>query len=588
MMGPSDLASRRGIPPGTPRDGGSRGPKRPRVPVALTLGAGMTAVGALVWDHFSRLDAVWVVLSGLILLLALIELTLMIGLYRRAQAAVSAATAIRSASTEGALDCVITIDEGSIVREWNAAAEATFGFSKAEAIGRDLNELIIRPEDRARHRRGMQDLVASGTSPILDRRVEVTAVNARGDCLPVELTVTRIQHDPPLFTAFVRDLTDQRRRSLEIERLAAIVRSSEDAILSKDLQGVVTSWNHGAEELYGYKAAEAIGRPLVDLTIPADRVSEVDQIDLRVARGEPVAMTTKRRTKSGQTVEVSLRAFPIRDLDGDIVGVSVSAHDITDRRMREEQELRDREGRLWRRRIAEALAHDQFIFYGQPVLDAETRELHHHELLLRMCHQGRVVTPDEFLPHAESSDLIAEIDSWVIRRGIEQGRHGRVAINLSAKSLSTPGLIASIEEQMKLAGTPADNLIFEITETAAAENLVLAHRLVSKLTELGCGVSLDDFGTGYGSFTYLKHLPVTELKIDMSFIRDLRNDEVDRRVVRSIITVAKNFEMTTVAEGVEDEETLQLLLEMGVDQLQGYHLGRPSALDPEAALEVSA
>lgn len=560
----------------------ARAGRGPHPPLALTFAAGTAAIGALVWDHFDRLDAAWVVLSGAILLLALIELALVIRLYRRAQATATAATAIRSASTEAALDCVITIDERSTVQEWNAASEATFGYRKEEALGRDLSELIIPPEHRARHRLGVEGLGTHGTSPLLDRRVEVTALNARGERLPVELTATRIQHDPPLFTAFVRDLTDQRRRVNDIERLAAIVRSSEDAILSKDLEGVVTSWNQGAEKLYGYTADEAVGRPLVNLTIPPDRVTEVDQITSRVAAGEPVAMTTKRRTKAGQTVEVSIRAFPIRDLEGEVVGVSVSAHDITDRRMREEQERKDRKGRLWRRRITEALAHDHFVFYGQPVVDVGTKELHHHELLLRMLHRGRVVTPNEFLPHAESCELISEIDSWVIARAIEHGRHGRVALNLSARSLSTPGLISSVEEHLGSTGTPAENLIFEITETAAAENFEQAHVLVNDLTELGCGVALDDFGTGYGSFTYLKHLPVTELKIDLSFIRDLHADEVDKRVVKSIITVAKNFDMTTVAEGVEDEQTLQLLLEMGVDLLQGYHLGRPAAMEPGA------
>ena len=113
---------------------------------------------------------------------------------------------------------------------------------------------------------------------------------------------------------------------------------------------------------------------------------------------------------------------------------------------------------------------------------------------------------------------------------------------------------------------------------------------MEQLRELGCGIALDDFGTGFGSFTYLKHLAVTELKIDISFIRDLVGNETDRRVARAIISVAKSFGMATVAEGVEDETTLEMLRKMEVDFAQGYHLGHPRAIRgqirPEAAVSV--
>jgi len=117
--------------------------------------------------------------------------------------------------------------------------------------------------------------------------------------------------------------------------------------------------------------------------------------------------------------------------------------------------------------------------------------------------------------------------------------------------------------------------VFEITETTAARDLGKARELADRLTGLGCGFALDDFGTGYGSFTYLKHLPVSYLKIDMEFVRDLADDPADRQVVRAIVDVARNFDVRTIAEGVEAEETLELLRELGVDYAQGYHLGRP-------------
>jgi EAL domain-containing protein (putative c-di-GMP-specific phosphodiesterase class I) len=128
---------------------------------------------------------------------------------------------------------------------------------------------------------------------------------------------------------------------------------------------------------------------------------------------------------------------------------------------------------------------------------------------------------------------------------------------------------------------PVGNVTFEITETAAAENMRGARELVAELNGLGCAVALDDFGTGYGSFTYLRHLPVTQLKIDIEFIRGIDQDPTDRRVVESMVDVARNFAMTTVAEGVEDERTLELVREMGVDLAQGYYVGRPRPLEIE-------
>ena len=257
--------------------------------------------------------------------------------------------------------------------------------------------------------------------------------------------------------------------------------------------------------------------------------------------------------------------------------MSTSAHDITERRRREAKARADHEGLLWRGRIEAALANGGLVFWAQPVVDAASGEVHHHELLLRMELDGDVITPNHFLPHAEQGNLITRIDRWAVAAGIEFARTRAVAINLSARSLGDPTLLADIKRALGDRNL-ARNVIFEITETAAAENLRAARGLVEALTALGCGVALDDFGTGYGSFKYLKHLPVTELKIDIEFVRGLVGDPADRRVVSSIIAAAKNFGMQTVAEGVEDEATLRVLRTLGVDFVQGYHLGRPAQM----------
>ena len=133
-----------------------------------------------------------------------------------------------------------------------------------------------------------------------------------------------------------------------------------------------------------------------------------------------------------------------------------------------------------------------------------------------------------------------------------------------------------MESQLAEAGADPSNVVFEITETAAAKDIGQATRLAERLSALGCGFALDDFGTGYGSFTYLKHLPVDYIKIDMEFVRHLRPGSPDVQVVSAIIDVARKFGIQTVAEGVESQETLDLLGELGADFAQGYHLGFPA------------
>jgi EAL domain-containing protein (putative c-di-GMP-specific phosphodiesterase class I) len=153
------------------------------------------------------------------------------------------------------------------------------------------------------------------------------------------------------------------------------------------------------------------------------------------------------------------------------------------------------------------------------------------------------------------------------------------SVNLSAISLCDTSVRAQIVELLSAAPEAARQIVFEITETAAAEHLDFARAFADEVVGLGCGMALDDFGTGFGSFTYLRDLPLRYLKIDTTFVRDAVRSEGDRRIVQSIIGVAQQFGLQTIAEGVEDEETLALLRASGADHAQGFHLGRPTPAD---------
>jgi len=187
--------------------------------------------------------------------------------------------------------------------------------------------------------------------------------------------------------------------------------------------------------------------------------------------------------------------------------------------------------------------------------------------------------PGEFLPQAERYGLINQIDRWVISKALEVAARRPVSFSLSAKSVAEPEIADLILAGVQEHAIPRGNLMLEITETTALEDLTAAHRFIQRLTDIGCGIALDDFGTGYGTLAHLKELPVSHLKIDMAFVRNLTESTDDERVVRSIVSLARNFGMKTIAEGVETAAAMELLQRLGVDYLQGYHLGRPLPLE---------
>jgi PAS domain S-box-containing protein len=554
-----------------------------RTDLVFGLVAIAIALAVLVSDHFNRVDAITIVLAGLTLAAAAGRLTLLYFEADRARrTAVEAERergqieALHTASAKVALDAIVTADGEGRVIDWNPAATRTFGYGRDEAIGRTVAELIVPPSDRVAHDQALARLAAGGVPSLAGRRREMTGLRSDGTEIPIELAITRASESPPTFTAYIRDITARKQREAERDRLAAMVRSAEDAMLSTDLDLTVIAWNPAAERIYGYGAEEIVGSKLHRI-VPDDRRDELQRLLDTVTSGETASVETTRIRKDGELIDVSLQVYSVRDEIGQVVGFSSIARDITDRRKRERERRLNREREAWRGHIEEALDHDGFEFHSQPVLDLRSGHISHHELLLRLRLGDDLVLPGRFLPHAESSPLMRRIDRWAIRSGIALAAEQPVAINLSAKSLSDAGVAAAVQSALDEGGADPRDVTFEITETAAAENLEAAHELITALRGLGCGVALDDFGTGYGSFTYLLRMPVTSLKIDMEFIRALSDDPADQRVVSSIVAVARNFGLTTVAEGVEEEHALRLLRDLGVDEVQGYLIGRPDA-----------
>jgi len=246
----------------------------------------------------------------------------------------------------------------------------------------------------------------------------------------------------------------------------------------------------------------------------------------------------------------------------------------------------------WNDRIARALEHDLLRLHFQGVYLAGDGRLAHLEALIRMHDEAnpeRPIMPAQFIGHAEKSSKILEIDRWVIRESIRLlAAHPQlpaIAINISGRSFDDPELPAYIGSQLQLQRVAPRRLLVELTETSAVSDMGDAARFIAALRSTGCLICLDDFGTGFASFAYLKHLQADVLKIDGMFIRDLPLERDNRVFVRAIIEVAHGMGKLTVAEFVEDAATLEMLREMGVDMVQGYHLDKPRADHPAFAAD---
>lgn len=239
--------------------------------------------------------------------------------------------------------------------------------------------------------------------------------------------------------------------------------------------------------------------------------------------------------------------------------------------------------RPWLKRLRRALREDLFVLHYQPIVSLQRGTVSHYEALIRLADDpdGLLTPPCSFLPAAERYGLIREIDRMVISKvvaligGELADRDARVALNLSALSITDRGMLAHIEQELTRRQVDPERLIVEVTETAAISDMGRAQTFCEGVHTLGSSVALDDFGAGFGSFQYLKHLPFLYLKIDGDFIRSLPSSHKDQLVVQALVGLARGMGKQTIAEYVGDEPTMRLLRDYGVDYAQGFEVGRP-------------
>ncbi len=479
---------------------------------------------------------------------------------------------------------VIATDLDGVVELWNSDAERLYGWTAEAAVGRPLRGLL-----QATERLGAPHDVVTALSRNGKWEGLLTVTRADGSQVPVEARSTYVHDGDGLRSGIVSVSVDLSLRVAMEEQLArsnrelkAITDSIGDGLCVLDADGRITYINPRAQQLLDAYVTEALGVRLTRWMHRPDgaRIDNLTEVD----PSDPAEASLRRSDGSDIPVEYVMTSMVGRNAH-DPAGWVVVFRDISERRWREARISRELEETRWIARIRDALAEDGFVLYSQPIFDLATEQVVQHELLVRMRDPedpDNIIPPGRFLPIAEAFGLAREIDRWVLRQGLRVAATGMaVQLNVSATSLDDTTLPHLIEQLLAETGADPKLVVFEITETALVDSTEHAISFAQRVNALGCALALDDFGTGYGGFTYLKQLPIDELKIDMEFVRDATTNPASRHVIDAVVSLARAFGVRTGAEGVEDQPTLQLLRALDVDLAQGYLLGRPAPLDPE-------
>ncbi len=462
----------------------------------------------------------------------------------------------------------------------NETLAAINGASAEEQLGRTVAEVM--PEIWAQVARLLHNVLETG-QPVVNGEIVGAIAAASGEtrsCL-VNCYPVLVDGEVMGIGIVVVDVTERRQAD---EFRSVVMANMAEGVCAVDAEGCLTFMNTAASRMLGWSERELRGKPVH----AAIHFQHADGSAFPGDECELLKALTQNRTvrvaddaftrKDGSIFPVAYSAAPLVS-GADVHGVVAVFRDTSEEKVEQDQMKRELEALTWVGRTRDALDEGRLILYSQPIIPL-AGGAPSEELLLRMVgREGEIIRPASFLPAAEKYGLIGEIDRWVVTQAARLAASGRrVQANLSAVSISSLDLLSLIESAVHEASADPSNIAFEITETALMQGVESGEIFARGLTEIGSEVALDDFGTGFGSFTYLKKLPIDYLKIDSEFVRDLVSNSANQHVVKAIIALAKGFGQRTIAEGVEDRETLKLLRDYRVDFAQGYHLGRPAPL----------
>ncbi|MCB0940537.1 MAG: PAS domain S-box protein [Mycobacterium sp.] len=455
------------------------------------------------------------------------------------------------------------------------------GASPEHWLGRPLLEFVAA-EDVQAHADRWQKVGAGG---VVSQRVRMRSVDGAAHWFHVNVKPffdAEGNRDGAVIAAHLVDeevaaeqATEEanRQKAIADERFRRSMENAAVGMCLMSAEGRVEEVNQQMCRFLGYEADTLLQMTWDEVTDPDYREENWTNINAMLkGRSDSYRMINQYVHADGHQIWGDHSVTCIRDAGGRLENFLIQVTDVTpvERELRERLEFGES--------LSSAIADGRLVAYAQPIVDARSGEVVEEELLVRMVGiDGQVMVPDEFLPQARRFGMMPTIDRFMLTRAIELARAGRrVDVNISAASINDAATMSAIVEELRQAGDVAGRLSFEITEHTALASTELAERFSEDMRRLGCRLALDDFGTGFGSFTELRGMAVNKLKIDQSFVFGLLRNPQDESVVRAIIDIAREFGLLTTAEGVEDAAIRDRLVELGVDQLQGYLVGRPA------------
>jgi diguanylate cyclase (GGDEF)-like protein/PAS domain S-box-containing protein len=529
-------------------------------------------------------------------------------------------------------DAILLIDDAGAVAYANAAAEALFTRSLDQLAGASFPTLLTEPYSHEYEE--LLGAFARGERPeILGERREIVARRPDGAGVPIELSLSEVHiGQVRALVAMAHDISERKLAESRLRLMAdqdglteTVNRIGFERALTQHVVHAARYGNGGsivalgidnfryANQSLGIEASDKLLLEVSDLI--RGRLRKTDILGRVGDDVFGVLLHGADETKALELAEELLQlarqhAFVVK---GEAFRITMSAgvtalgeRSLTGAQLLAEAEAamhlakdagRDRvhtfeptqggdrdERRAWSERVRQATERGLFILTSQPIVNLRTGEATQHEILLRMREDGGgLIEPASFLATAERFGLIGKIDRWVTQQSIrliaahnKEGRELTLEVNLSGKTMGDLRFPDEVKHELRNSGIDPASLTFEVTETAAVADIKQARAFAQALSKVGCRFALDDFGSGYASFYYLKHLPITYLKIDGEFVKELPRSPVDQQIIGALVQVCSRIGVKTIAEFVEDQQTMDILRELGVDFAQGYHLGRPA------------
>jgi diguanylate cyclase (GGDEF)-like protein/PAS domain S-box-containing protein len=534
-------------------------------------------------------------------------------------------------------DAVMVVSERGAIGYANAAAERLFGHTASELDGLGLPALLAEPFD-SEYAETLRLIATGEHDSMLGEWREVLGRRPDESRIPIELLLTEVRVGQARSLAVVaRDIRDRKREEARLRQMAEqdsltglVNRISFEHALTRHVEYAARYGSGGSvialgidtfkyvNESLGVAAGDQLLKDLADLIRGRMRKTDVlarvggDVFGLLVhgadktkalALAEELLGILRRHAfvVEGEGMRITLSAGVTSLEERSVIGAELLAEaeaamhtakeEGSDRVVGWDPQGRGEadERRAWSERVRNATQRGLFVLVSQPIVELKSAEATQHELLLRMRKEGGgLIQPGEFLATAERFGLITGIDRWVTQQAMRliaahnsEGHELTLEVNLSGKTMSDTRFPDEVKRELTATGIDPSNLIFEVTETAAVADIEQARAFAQSLAKVGCRFALDDFGAGYASFYYLKHLPISILKIDGEFVRELPRSPVDQRIISALVEVCRSLGIKTVAEFVSDEKILDIVRDLGVDYAQGYHFGKP---EPVSAL----